>query len=166
MSDQCQHNQSAISCQQAASSQVPAYLDQAEAVCESRGERLTQLRKRVLELVCRSEHPVGAYALLDELKKEHDSAAPPTIYRALDFLMQQGLIHRLSTNNTFMACAHPQYPHNGVFLVCRDCEQVKELYTQDLSRKICDLANQDGFEVEQQVVEISGLCQQCKDKHI
>lgn len=153
------------SCARPSSDQVPAYLRQAESLCQQRGERLTALRRRVLELVCQKPSPVGAYGLLDELRKERRSAAPPTVYRVLDFLQQQGLIHRLATNNTFMACAHPQLPHAGVFLVCNRCEQVQELHTNAVSHVVGEIAQNQQFQVQQQTVEVSGLCRDCQQDH-
>ena len=70
-------------------------LQRAEALCEQRNVRLTPIRRRVLELVWHSHAPIGAYAILDQLKTTDRSAAPPTVHRALDFLLEHGLVHRL-----------------------------------------------------------------------
>ena len=110
MTEQCPQSEIA-SCTLPSSEQVATFIDQAEQLCERRKLRFTALRKQVLELVCMAEQPVGAYHLLDELRASGRSAAPPTVYRALDFLLEQGLVHRLATNNTYLACAHPQHPH-------------------------------------------------------
>ena len=83
-------------------------LDKAEALCSDRGARLTKLRCRVLELVWNSHAPIGAYDVLRRLSQEHQSAAPPTVYRALDFLLEQGLIHRIESLNAYIGCPVPE----------------------------------------------------------
>lgn len=138
------------------------FLDQAENLCERRNLRFTKLRKQVLELVCRAEQPVGAYQLLDELRGSGRSAAPPTIYRALDFLLDQGLIHRLATNNTYLACAHPQHPHAAVFLVCCQCGHTREVHNAGVVAEIEHQADQFEFAVRHASVEVTGLCHHCR----
>src|SRR5262245_4876474 len=96
-------------------------LSAAEAVCARAGDRLTPLRRRVLELVWASHRPAGAYALLDRLREDGRGAAPPTVYRALDFLLERGLIHRIESLNAFVGCAHPGENHLVQFLICRSC---------------------------------------------
>lgn len=150
------------SCTRPSSEQVNHFLRQAEKLCAERKQRFTDLRKRVLELVCRYSQPVGAYALLDDLRKEGRSAAPPTIYRALDFLQQQGLVHRLANNNTYLACAHPQTHHEGLFLVCRSCGHTQEVHTRDLLESAEQHAVNFDFFVEHAAVEVTGLCSQCQ----
>lgn len=150
------------SCTRPSSEQVNHFLHQAEKLCAERKQRFTNLRKRVLELVCRYSQPVGAYVLLDDLRKEGRSAAPPTIYRALDFLQQQGLVHRLANNNTYLACAHPQTHHEALFLVCRSCGHTQEVHTQDLLESAKQHAVDFDFSVEHAAVEVTGLCSQCQ----
>ena len=109
---------------------IDQFLLKAEQICRERGARLTELRKRVLELVARAGEPVGAYALLDMLKEDDNAsrkAAPPTIYRALDFLLQHGLVHRIASHNTYIVCDHPGHRHAGLFFVCSNCGSVVEL---------------------------------------
>lgn len=149
------------SCTRPSSEQVKHFLHQAEQLCAERKQRFTDLRKRVLELVCTYSQPVGAYALLDDLREEGRSAAPPTIYRALDFLQQQGLVHRLASNNTYLACAHPQTHHEGLFLVCRLCGHTQEVHTQGMMDTAKQYAGDFDFLVEHAAVEVTGLCSQC-----
>ena len=132
-------------------------------MCASRKLRFTELRKRVLELICKYTQPVGAYALLDDLRAEGRSAAPPTIYRALDFLQQQGFVHRLATNNTYLACAHPQTEHEGVFLVCSVCGITQEVHTQGIAKKVKSYAGEFEFSVDHVSVEATGLCCKCQE---
>ena len=160
----CSHSDIA-SCTLPSSEQVANFLDQAEELCDKRNLRFTRLRKQVLELVCKAEQPVGAYHLLDELRVSGRSAAPPTVYRALDFLLEQGLVHRLATNNTYLACAHPQHPHAAIFLVCSQCGHTQEVHTGDVINELRHQAEQFDFSIEHASVELTGLCSRCR-KHV
>jgi Fur family zinc uptake transcriptional regulator len=161
MTEPCSHSATA-SCTLPSSKQVGIFLDQAEKLCDRRNLRFTRLRKQVLELVCRAKQPVGAYQLLDELRDSGRSAAPPTVYRALDFLLEQGLIHRLATNNTYLACAHPQHPHAAVFLVCSRCGHTQEVHTGGVIAELEHQAEPFNFEISHAAVEVTGLCAQCR----
>jgi len=141
---------------------VDTALAQAEAVCLERGERLTPLRKRVLQLVWDSHKPVKAYDLLDHLSEGRKRAAPPTVYRALDFLYEAGLIHRIESLNAFVGCASPARRHSAQFLICTGCEAVAELDDAALSAKIGADAKKLGFVVMEEKIEIKGLCRECQ----
>ena len=132
----------------------------AEALCATQGARLTPLRRRVLELIWRSHSPVGAYDLLALLQKEQ-TATPPTVYRALEFLQAQGLVHRIASRNAYLGCAHPGDQHSGQFLLCRACGDAVELEGQRLSDTVNASAKGAGFRVERMTVEIEGLCKRC-----
>ncbi|MGE0723277.1 MAG: Fur family transcriptional regulator [Alphaproteobacteria bacterium] len=136
-------------------------LDRAEALCAGRGARLTGLRRQVLELVWESHGPIGAYDLLDRLRKIRSGAAPPTVYRALDFLIDQGLVHRIARLNAFIGCAQPDAPHQGQFLICTRCGSAAELDEPEIARAIERRASGLGFRVEHQTVEVVGLCPRC-----
>ncbi|MBY0431603.1 MAG: transcriptional repressor [Rhodospirillales bacterium] len=142
---------------------VRTALDAAESRCRSRGARLTSIRRRVLELVWASHGPVGAYALLDILRGEGQATAPPTVYRALDFLMEQGLIHRLERRNAFIGCAHPSQPHTGLFLICARCGLVAEVDDETVEAAVDHLAGALGFAVRSRTVEVEGLCPLCRE---
>ena len=163
MSKHCTHSGEA-SCTQPISEQVSHILHQAEVLCVAKNLRFTQSRRRILELVCQSEQPVGAYRLLDDLREDGVSAAPPTVYRALDFLLDNGLIHRLATNNTYLACAHPEKHHEGVFLVCSECGHTQELHTKGVIDIVKRNAKAYDFTVKHAAVEVTGLCKQCGEK--
>ncbi len=160
MSQACHHH-GETSCALPSSQQVEDFLAQAEALCRARKQRFTELRRTVLELVCRYEQPVGAYTLLDDLRRSGRSAAPPTVYRALAFLQQQGLVHRLVNDNTYIACAHPQRPHAGLFLLCRGCGRTQEVHTREVDQAIAHQAQPFDFLVEKAAVEVIGLCHAC-----
>lgn len=137
-------------------------LAEADQLCARSGVRLTALRKRVLELVWQSHKPLGAYDILAELTAQDGRrAAPPTVYRALDFLLENGLVHRIASLNAFIGCNHPQHPHQGQFLICRNCHMAIELEQATISGAIDQAARGVGFQVEGQTVEVVGLCEQC-----
>ena len=137
----------------------------AAELCQRRGARLTALRRRVLELVWRSHGPVGAYEVLDWLRIEDGrSAAPPTVYRALDFLIEQKLIHRIESMNAFVGCIDPGNPHSGQYFICRDCGNVTELDDAGIGDAVRRQANQRGFDAHRQMIEIHGTCRGCAAK--
>lgn len=139
-------------------------LTEAETICERQGLRLTALRKRVLELVWQSHKPLGAYDILGVLSEEDGRrAAPPTVYRALDFLLEHGLVHRIASLNAFIGCNHPQHAHQGQFLICRGCHAAIELEQPAISQAIISEAAVVGFAVESQTVEVVGLCAGCRE---
>lgn len=141
---------------------VDSALRSAERLCLRRGSRLTALRRRVLEIILHSDRPQGAYAILDELRAEGRSGAPPTVYRALDFLLEQRLIHRLASLNVFIGCPHPEHHHNGQFLICQHCGRVAELASFTVEQAIRDSASEHQFMVTSQMVEILGYCADCQ----
>lgn len=139
-------------------------LDTAERVCSEHGLRFTQIRRRVLEIVWNRHAPVGAYEILDALRGEHHSAAPPTVYRALDFLVEHGLVHKIESLNAFVGCGHPEDgAHVGQFLICGNCRQVGELDDPDIAALIEKKAAGAGFAVSRQTIEVRGLCRDCAE---
>ena len=123
--------------------------------------RLTPIRRRVLELVWASHEPVKAYDVLDILRSERDSAAPPTVYRALEFLLDEGLVHKIESLNAYVGCGEPGHADAGQFLICAECGEVAELDDLELARLIQQKARQMGFAIAEQVVEIKGSCAEC-----
>ena len=103
------------------------FVREVEAVCRERGLRLTALRERVLRLIADAERPVKAYELLELMREGHGPAAPPTVYRALDFLLESGFIHKLESINAFVGCHHPRVQHSVPFLICDHCHATVEL---------------------------------------
>ena len=133
-------------------------------LCAQKGLRLTALRRRVLELVWQSHKPLGAYDILAVLSEQDGRrAAPPTVYRALDFLLENGLVHRISSLNAFVGCSHPEHPHQGQFLICSTCHAAIELEQKSISDAIISSAQDVGFTVESQTVEVVGLCSGCRE---
>jgi Fur family zinc uptake transcriptional regulator len=137
-------------------------LDRAAVLCEQRGARLTDLRRQVLELVWRGHAPVGAYDILGELKDGQRGSAPPTVYRALDFLMEQGLVHRIESLNAYVGCSRPEQAHVSQFLICKQCGSAAELDDKSIAESVMRRAKQLGFTVERQTIEVRGLCPSCR----
>jgi len=137
-------------------------LNDAEAICAAKGARLTSLRRKVLELVWASHRPVGAYDLLRDLSQEKSNAAPPTVYRALEFLQEHGLVHRISSLNAFVGCPSPEVSHSGEFLICRACGAAGEVLDDQIGQTIARSAADQGFIVEQKPIEVIGLCPHCR----
>lgn len=124
--------------------------------------RLTPIRRRVLEQVLARHAPVGAYDVLQSLASEGTHWAPPTVYRALEFLLEAGLIHRIDALNAFIACESPEHAHSGQFLVCTRCHRVDELSDPKLSRLLATRAREAGFSADLPGIEIKGICSRCQ----
>lgn len=137
-------------------------LANAERVCRSQGLRFTALRRNTLELVWRSHKPVGAYDVMDGLRRLGHRPAPPTAYRALEFLHQAGLIHRIESLNAFVGCADPESSHAGQFFICDRCRRVAEVEDAGLNRQILRHAAELGFTTSDQTIEIHGRCADCQ----
>ncbi len=137
-------------------------LSRAAVLCADRGVRLTALRRRVLDLVWGGHKPLGAYEILDTLKAERRGAAPPTVYRALDFLRAQGLVHRIESKNSFVGCPEPEKPHGGQFLICRTCGMAAEMNDTGVDQAIRKSAAKAGFSIARPIIEIQGLCPHCR----
>jgi Fur family zinc uptake transcriptional regulator len=138
-------------------------LAMADELCTRRGARMTDLRRRVLALIWDSHAPIGAYAIMSVLRKEGRSAMPPTVYRALDFLQEQGLVHRIASLNAFIGCSHPADAHAIQYLICRRCGTVAEIENGAIGGAIAASARELGFDMTGQTVEIAGICRDCLD---
>jgi Fur family zinc uptake transcriptional regulator len=144
-------------------------LDKAEEVCRQRGANLTELRRHVLGLILDAALPTGAYELLERLRGTRRSAAPPTVYRTLDFLLDQGLIHKIERLSAFVGCVsgctassdEKVRSHAVQFLICRDCGRVIELQDHDVSSVLAAAAKQAGFKISNAVIEAEGVCSTC-----
>ncbi|MEC7120035.1 MAG: transcriptional repressor [Pseudomonadota bacterium] len=142
--------------------QIEQYLCQVEQHCREAGVRLTPLRREVLALILQANKPVGAYELLANIGTAGRPAAPPTVYRSLDFLIEHGFIHRLASINAYLSCCHPAHRHQSVFLICTECQHTQELPVGSLAAPLRELTVQQGFVVKQTLIELSGLCQRCQ----
>lgn len=141
---------------------VDGAMASAAALCAERGARLTPLRRRVLEVVWGSHRPAGAYDILEILKRERGNAQPPTVYRALDFLLDLGLVHRVESLNAYVGCSAPESRHPSQFLICTECGAAAEISDGRLDRAISGLAEEAGFSVLRSNVEVAGRCPNCR----
>jgi len=137
------------------------FVREVSAACEKRGLRLTEIRLQVLELIAASDKPVKAYDLLDRLKDDRSNAAPPTVYRALDFLLENGFIHKLESINAYVSCHHPSVAHHVPFLICDECESATEICDERVARLLSDQAKALGFQARAQTLEVHGKCKRC-----
>lgn len=141
-----------------------AVLAHAEAVCKERHERLTPMRRQVLTILADSHKPLGAYEIMELAAPDGPRPAPITVYRALDFLMAQGLVHRIESRNAFLACAHRHASGALVaFLICDRCGTVGEAPATAISEAIGSAAAAMGFSPQISVIEVTGLCAHCRD---
>ena len=137
---------------------------QAEQLCQQRGVRLTAQRAEVLRLLAAQRGSISAYDLLDQLRVSEPQAKPPTVYRALDFLLEQGFIHRVESNNSYVVCHHLEAPaHTSVMLVCDRCAGVTEKQAHGVEQVINDLAEEAQFTLRHSVIEAHGLCVKCAE---
>ena len=136
-------------------------LEIAETICAQNGLRFTKIRRRVLELVWNSHQAIKAYDILELLQQEDASAKPPTAYRALDFLLEHGFIHRIESLNAYIGCPNPEHIHDFQLLICNQCGQVDEITDPDLMIKLQAYAESADFKLMSQVIELKGLCKKC-----
>lgn len=144
--------------------QLDHVLKRAEELCRERGVRLTDQRKTVLELLCLSDKPLSAYELLAQIRGAVKNPTPPTVYRALDFLLEQGLVHKLESLHAYVGCAHPDHPHASQFLICNDCGEVAEVEDSGVTESLKAAGQAIGFRTKRPVVELLGTCAQCAAK--
>ena len=137
-------------------------LRNADEICKSKGLRFTALRRRVLEIIWAKHEPTGAYDILEELSTNKTRAAPPTVYRTLDFLLKHGFVHKIESLNAFVGCGKSGDTHAGQFLICEKCNQVGELDDPEIAALIEKKAASIGFKVGQPTVEILGVCGDCR----
>jgi len=145
--------------------QIESALARAQQICAMHGARLTPVRWRVLELILRAGQPTGAYALLAQLQRGRSRLGPPTVYRALDFLLAHKLIHKIETSSAFIACGDIEHPHDSQFMICDDCGATEEIRDEEIVRSLRRLGEGRGFAVERQVIEARGWCPACRSAH-
>ena len=147
-------------------------IEAAKAQCRTRGVRFTPLRQQIYALVLQADKPVGAYDLITQLQQSRTAqdvdadskknVAPPTVYRSLEFLLAEGLIHQLTSINAYVPCCHPRAEHTAAFLICERCQRVQECSSVPV-QEVMSFAEQDvGFLVARSVIELSGLCRVCQ----
>jgi Fur family zinc uptake transcriptional regulator len=137
-------------------------LQSAEEICRRMGGRLTRLRQTVFMLVLCAERPLTAYEILDLLRPKDPSATPAGVYRSLDFLTELGLVHRIESAKSFIACAMPDHAHPSQMLVCRRCGTVVETEDSRVARAMENLGRRLGFALDRNTMEFVGLCSSCR----
>ena len=133
----------------------------AEKLCEKKHVRFTDLRRRVLELVWTSHEPAKAYDIMARLKDDTESAKPPTVYRTLDFLQENGLVHKLNSLNAYVGCSHPALKHQCYFLICKECHEIQECCNTQLSDSVMHTSRRHSFKPLSISVENEGICKDC-----
>ena len=136
-------------------------MDKAESICKQQNLRFTAIRRQVLELIWAQHIPVSAYDILDALRLRKANAQAATVYRALGFLQQHGLVHKIESLNAFAACQQAGKKHNGQFLICTRCEQIVELHAPEISHAIAREAISNNFTITDQTIELTGICSEC-----
>lgn len=164
--------------QQFTADDVNERLSAAEIQCRARMVRFTPLRKQIYALILQANKPIGAYDLITQLQhsrrsekqdgkeRKSDSAtqknvAPPTVYRSLEFLLTENLIHQLTSINAYVPCCHPRAEHIAAFLICDHCQRVQECSSVPIQETMDFVEKDVGFTVSHSVIELSGRCQDC-----
>lgn len=139
-------------------------LRSAEKICAERGSRLTNIRRRILEMIWENHQPVKAYDLLEKIRQDNRSmaAAPPTVYRALDFLIEEGLVHKIDSMNAYVGCMHPDTHNDCFFMICLECGTAEECCNDDLAESIMNATRKYRFTPQATTLEIIGTCAQCR----
>lgn len=166
--------------QQSTAEDVAQRLASAKEDCRKRGVRFTLLRQQIYQLVLTANQPVGAYDLITQLqqmrfsdtaanstdsssdKQTPKNVAPPTVYRSLEFLLSEGLIHQLTSINAYVPCCHPRAQHTAAFLICEQCQRVQECSSLPIQEMMIFAEQDVGFKVARSVIELSGHCQACQ----
>jgi len=132
--------------------------------CSARSLNLTPIRAEALKQIARAGKPIKAYDLLERMRGGPGASAPPTVYRALEFLLEHGFIHRLVSINAFLACHHPAVSHVVPILICKSCETAQELEDETLAAQLDALARAEGFQPQASYLEVLGTCAACATK--
>ncbi len=136
-------------------------LARAEEICARTSARLTPLRRKVLRSVAESHHASGAYDIIERLAKTGPRPAPITVYRALEFLLEQGLVHKIESRNAYVACTHGEHDGDAVMLICEACGIVAEMDADAALGDLVEKASAMGFAPSRTVVEMTGTCSEC-----
>jgi Fur family transcriptional regulator, zinc uptake regulator len=136
--------------------------EQVEDECARQGLQLTPLRRRVLSILGESAGPLGAYAIIEKLSKsEGKQIAPPTVYRTLDFFLENGFLHKVESRNVFARCEHVGHVHLGVLLLCEKCGRSEELEDPQIDHFLRETAARSEFSLHRQMLELHGICKSC-----
>ena len=130
--------------------------------CLRQGYHLTPSRRQVLDIFSDSVAPLGAYAILEEMtRRGGKQIAPPTVYRALDFFLEHGFVHKIESLNAYAPCEHLGHAHHGMLLICETCGRSEEIEDDELAREIASASSRAGFQPRQVMIEAKGVCRRC-----
>ena len=136
----------------------------ADARCAEDGLRFTPVRRKVLEILLQDHRALGAYTILGRLREDGFGSQPPIAYRALDFLVTNGLAHKIERLNAFIACANTNRSHTPAFMICRLCDAVAEELSSSARGALREVARTTGFKIERTIIEAEGICPSCINK--
>ena len=136
-------------------------ISRAEQICAQRGSRFTEQRKQVLVSVAESHNAVGAYEIIERLANGDIKPAPITVYRALDFLLEHDLVHKVESRNAFVACNHSHTEASAALLICEQCGTVDEIVEPSTTELLLQAVSAQGFKMKKTMIEVSGLCGHC-----
>ena len=145
------------------SSDTKSFMVQSEAVCRANGARLTPIRRRVLEALNAAERPLGAYDLVEVLALQGRRLSPITVYRALDFLIEQGLAYRIASRNAYVANSSSR--ETTAFLICEECGDANEVASPEVADTVLKVLKAKGYQPRVRILEITGRCAACQDVH-
>jgi len=115
----------------------------------------------VLDILRKSEGPMTAYEILGQMRQDNSKLAPPTIYRALSALTEQGVAHRVESSNAFVACKSGAHDEAAVLAICDDCGSVDEIIDHNIVSHIEAATRTTGFKTTHRVIEVRGACHEC-----
>ena len=140
---------------------IDTALKKAEFICQDKGLRFTEIRKFILMSIWESHKPTRAYELLSKISDMDYSPKPPTIYRALDFLMENGFVHKINSLNAFIGCSHPMKHNECYFMICNNCNEVRECCDENITDTIKTTLSSNRFFHKNIAIEINGDCYEC-----
>ena len=135
-----------------------------EEYCKAKNLKLTPVRQKVFQLLVKEKSGLGAYRILDLLREAGFNSQPPVAYRALDFLVEHGFVHKIESQNSFVACSDPGEHHSPIFMICKKCDSVSEATASVPASDLSEALMATGFQVEQTIIEAEGVCSTCADK--
>ncbi len=141
------------------------WITQVETACQGRGLQMTALRREVVGIFADAGQPLGAYAIIQKLSEaQHRIVAPPTVYRTLDFLVENGFVVKIESRQTYVACDHigHDHDHHGIVFSCTKCGRTVEVDNHAIDDEMAAIASRLGFRSERKVFEVEGLCAACQ----
>ena len=139
-------------------------MENIEEYCKANNLKLTPVRQKVFQLLLKETSGLGAYRILDLLREAGFNSQPPVAYRALDFLVEHGFVHKIESQNSFVACSDPCAHHSPIFMICKKCDSVSEATVSVPASDLSEALMASGFQVEQTIIEAEGVCSTCADK--